>query len=219
MISDLIAAVRAAVEAVGKCWSEWWAAEEWDKHERQNWAAAKPKRWMLVGSDDYNVAISMITSLDVAQVPEMDHDSAEAAALAYNLLRDHGPALVAALERLKTAERVPGHWRCPKCGFYNQRSTITLDGRIGPPKPGSEGPSAPLCPNDDVPMVAVTWQERQKDLAGQLDDMFDERNSLRARLGRIERAGRALADCGFNYVVFANARREWDEAIGEAVKP
>ena len=139
--------------------------------------------------------------------------NAEAAAQAWN-------ARLGAVERLETAERVPGHWRCPKCGFYNLRSTMTPDGRIGPPKPGSEGPSELLCPNDDVPMIAVTWQERVADLCGGLDDAFAERNLARSRLDRIERAGRALREhldwCSRGGKVGEDGQRhmdEWDEAV------
>ena len=59
----------------------------------------------------------------------------------------------AEIEQLKN---VPGHWRCPKCSFYNVRSVISASsGEVSrDPRTGRS-----VCPNDGADMVAVTWDE------------------------------------------------------------
>lgn len=69
---------------------------------------------------------------------------------------------------------IPGHYRCPTCGFVLVSSILYVQsGNIGAKDAAGE-----LCPNDGTLMCPVTWEERVKEYAEELLKLRREQDEL-----------------------------------------
>lgn len=81
--------------------------------------------------------------------------------------------------RLSEVEEVPGLFDCKRCGFRLVSQTLYMQsGAVGANRKPQE------CSNGCGPMWRVSWADHAKDLGSRLNGLVDERDALKARVGK-----------------------------------